>query len=152
MIHGKIGAVIRRKPLSGIAGGFPGIKPADKKSNVDSHGLSLGIRVHGAGDHVSEHLIQRGILYQLLADLIVELKSSDHIGGGQLLFRDKIAFQLFRYGEALGILVYVIPVGIAQPQVGADGIGILIVLFPMAVVIFYTETVGLGLEPVDAAA
>ena len=64
-----------------------------------SSSLSL-IHIYGVGDYASEHLIQRGILYKLLADLIVELKTADHIGGGQLLFRDKIAFQLFRYGEA----------------------------------------------------
>ena len=119
-------------------------------AEVDGHGVQIFTRVGCIGDCICEQLRQLSIGAQLPADFIVQAIALHDVLSSTVLLRLKVNFQ--RRGNIVTdrILVDVVLFRIAQPQIGADRVSVLIMAVPCAVIVCDTDFFGSSLKIGDA--
>ena len=115
-------------------------------AEIDGHGVQIFTRVGCIGDCICEQLRQLSIGAQLPADFIVQAIALHDVLSSTVPLRLKVDFQ--RHGNIVTdrILVDVVLFRIAQPQIGADRVSVLIMAVPCTVIVRGTDFFGNGLK------
>ena len=102
--------------------------PADVETDVNGQRLQFCIRIAGIGQLRLEEIHQLGIFFEGHADFIIELQEVPDVIGVSTFLEAIVRFQLAGDRFHLTEFIDVIIVRVAEPQVCADGILVLVML------------------------
>ena len=101
-------------------------------------------------DCMAEHLCDIGISTQCFPKFIIKTIAIQQRVDRTIPFGWCVKVQFFCYITGDGIPIGIIFIRVPEPQIDADGTGVLIVVVPAAVVVFYAQEFGSSLKCSDA--